>query len=282
MKRVVILAALAVVVQALGLEILIAGDPAAQTKTGIVKKVDAPARQIVVMAARELTFTVTQSTRIVRGDQAGQLDDVKVGARVAVDYLREGDTRIAKKIAILAGSVAEEPAAKEADAGIKAGSTLTIQFPDMPPTFYSLSQKKEAKAQMTVCLPTNYNLERKFPLLILLSGGDGGAGTNPGVARSLCEGKDFICVGMPLFKAPGSEGAAPDLSGAGFIMQADDGKYMWPLFKAMLDKLEEVAPNIDPAHRVLGGFSNGAHAAAGLIDGSDGEVARRFSAFLFV
>ena len=57
---------------------------------------------------------------------------------------------------------------------------------------------------------------------------------------------------------------------------------MWPFFKTMLEKLEEVVPNIDAAHRVLGGFSNGAHATAALLDQSDGEVARRFSAFLFV
>jgi len=49
----------------------------------------------------------------------------------------------------------------------------------------------------------------------------------------------------------------------------------------MLAKLDEMVPNIDPAHRVLGGFSNGAHAVQGLIDESDGEIARRFSAFFF-
>ena len=42
------------------------------------------------------------------------------------------------------------------------------------------------------------------------------------------------------------------------------------------------APAADPAHRILGGSSNGAHATQGLIDESDGEIARRFSAFLFV
>ena len=52
--------------------------------------------------------------------------------------------------------------------------------------------------------------------------------------------------------------------------------------RTMLAKLEEQVPNIDPAHQVLGGFSNGAHAAQGLIDESDGEITRRFSAFFFV
>ena len=47
---------------------------------------------------------------------------------------------------------------------------------------------------------------------------------------------------------------------------------MWSLYKTMLAKLDQTVPNIDPAHRVLGGFSNGAHTTAGLIDQSDGEL----------
>jgi hypothetical protein len=50
----------------------------------------------------------------------------------------------------------------------------------------------------------------------------------------------------------------------------------------MLARLDEVVPNIDPEHQVLGGFSNGATATQGLIDQSDGEAAGRFSAFFFV
>ncbi|MGD0093419.1 MAG: hypothetical protein ABSE73_26195 [Planctomycetota bacterium] len=72
-----------------------------QTKTGIVKKVDEAAKQVVVMVARELTFTVTDATKIVQGDETKKLSDIKVDAKVAVDYTREGDTRTAKKIAIL-------------------------------------------------------------------------------------------------------------------------------------------------------------------------------------
>ncbi len=43
---------------------------------------DASAKQVVVMVARELTFTVAESTKIVQGDQAKKLADVKVGAKV--------------------------------------------------------------------------------------------------------------------------------------------------------------------------------------------------------
>lgn len=162
------------------------------------------------------------------------------------------------------------------------GSSITIAFPEMPLTFYDLLQKKQDKAQMTIFLPFNYEPGRKFPLLIFLNGWDGGPGGNPGVARSLCEGRDFVCVSVPLFKAPGFEAKAPNVPGPGFIMDAADGKYMWPFFKTMLEKLEATVPNIDPKRRVLGGFSNGAHATAALIDGSDGEITQRFRAFLLV
>ena len=259
-----------------------AEENVSQTKTGIVKQVDTSARQVIVLVSRELTFTVTESTEIVQGDESKELLDVKVGARVAVDYSREGDTRTAKTITILAADVVGKPAAKETDPEIKPGNTFTIKFPDMPPTFYSIHEGKDVQAQMTVFLPANYDLDQEFPLLIFLGGGNGGPGSNPGVARSLCDGKDFVCVGMPLFKAPDPKETKPNVSGAGFIMRAEDGRYMWPFFKAMLEKLEEVVSNIDPAHHVLGGFSNGAHATAGLIDESDGQVARRFSAFVFV
>lgn len=154
------------------------------------------------------------------------------------------------------------------------GVPFTVQFPEMPPTFYDIAQKKNVPAQATILLPTNYDPGKKHPLLIFLNGGDGITGAELGVARSLCEGKDFVCVSMPLFKDPNAN--------TGYVMQDADGKYMWPFFRTMLAKVEELVPNLDPAHRVLGGFSNGAHATAALIDESDGEVARRFSAFLVV
>lgn len=156
------------------------------------------------------------------------------------------------------------------------GNTFAITFPEMPPTFLAVYAKKEMTAQMTVFLPRNYDSARKHPLLVFLNGGDGGDCANPGVARALSAEKDFVCVIMPLFKA--TDPRAPD----GYVMHDPDGRYMWPFFRTMLDKLETVVPNLDPAHRVLGGFSNGAHAIQGLIDESEGEIPRRFSAFLFV
>lgn len=155
---------------------------------------------------------------------------------------------------------------------LQAGKKFTIQFPDMPKTFQAQVSPNGQPAMMTVFLPTNYDPQRKHPLLIFLDGGDGGAGSNPSIARALTEEKDFICVGLPLFKAD-----IKDL-----IVRDNDCKLMWPLYKTMLTKLTDVVPNIDPAHRVLGGFSNGAHTTGGLIDNSDGEAAKWFTAFFFI
>ena len=71
---------------------------------------------------------------------------------------------------------------------------------------------------MTVFLPTNYAADRKHPLLVFLSGGDGGAGSNPGVARAITEEKGFVCVSVPLFKA-----TAPKEPGGEIIMRNPDG-----------------------------------------------------------
>ncbi len=180
-------------------------------------------------------------------------------------------------VSVPSGAFAAEQAPK-----LVPGSTLTVTFSDMPQTFFAMQQKKNVPAQMTVYLPTNYNPAKKFPLLIWLNGGDGGDGTTLGVARGVTQGRDFICLNAPLFKASLAPVSGPKGPRPGFVINASDGKVMWPHFKTMLDRLEKLVPNIDPAHRVLGGFSNGAHAAAALIDSSDGEITRFFSAFVVV
>ena len=154
---------------------------------------------------------------------------------------------------------------------LAAGRTFGIKFPEMPPTFYEQATKDHKTPMMTVFLPTNYDPQRQHPLLVFLEGQYGGAAEGPGRARDLAASKDYICVALPLFKA----------SLKSYLIGNDDCKLMWSLYKQMLAKLAETVPNVDPAHRIIGGFSNGAHAAAGLIDNSDGEAARYFSAFFF-
>ena len=57
---------------------------------------------------------------------------------------------------------------------------------------------------------------------------------------------------------------------------------MWPLLKAMLARLDELVPNIDPARQVLGGFSNGAHTTALLVSAVDPFILKHFSGFFLL
>ena len=158
------------------------------------------------------------------------------------------------------------------------GNTFTIEFPNMPPTMAKLlAPQNTAKPSITVFLPTNYTARTKYPLLIYLNGGSGGNGKNPGVARKISEDKDFICVDLPLFKNKAA-GNTPTTMG----LNDADCKFMWSLYRQMLARLAQTVPNIDPAHSVLGGFSNGSYATARLIVQSDGEVLDTFAAYFVV
>ena len=103
-KRFVTAMVLGMMVLGLSVAVVCAGEGAggAQTKIGTVKKVDVDGKQIVVMVTRELTFTVTDATQIVQGDAPKKLADIKVDSQVSVEYVKDGQTRTAKKIAILA------------------------------------------------------------------------------------------------------------------------------------------------------------------------------------
>lgn len=89
----------------LGLSLAMAGagegKGSVQTKTGKVKKVDVAAKQVTVMVTREMIFTVADKTKIVKGDAPKKLADIKVDDQVSVEYVKDGETRTAQKIAIL-------------------------------------------------------------------------------------------------------------------------------------------------------------------------------------
>ena len=164
------------------------------------------------------------------------------------------------------------------------GQNFSIRFPDLPPTFYRLDTEEKIPTQMTVFLPTNYDRDRQHPLLIFLEGRNGGGATNPKVARALSEEQDFVCVILPLFKEkllpkqpPGNGSNIPRI-----LMHPEEAPYMWPLFKMMLARLDQVVPNLDPAHQIIGGFSNGAHTIAAMISDPNCDLSQRFSGFFLV
>ena len=176
------------------------------------------------------------------------------------------------KVMLFTALLACSVVADQTQPALTPGNRFTVTFPEMPTTFHARAASNNVPAQMTVFLPRNYDLNQKFPLLVFLNGGDGGNASIPGVARGITKEMDFICAVMPLFKT----------NVLNYVMRDEDAQFMWPHFRTMLERLDALVPNIDKSCQILGGFSNGAHAAAGLIDMSDGEVARRFSAVFFV
>ncbi len=72
-----------------------------QSKSGTVQKVDLEAKTITVdFGPRPLTLKVTDTTKIVQGDAAKTLADIKAGAKVTVVYHKDGESRVADKITI--------------------------------------------------------------------------------------------------------------------------------------------------------------------------------------
>lgn len=166
----------------------------------------------------------------------------------------------------------------EAAARLTPGDTFSIPFHEMPPTYWSISTSNKGPARLSISLPKNYTPGGKFPLLVSLYGGTGGnGGPKAAIVSAMTGDQDFVCASMPLFKK-----VAPKDPGGNVVMRDEDAQYMWPFFRTMLAKLFEVVPNIDKSRMIIGGFSNGAHATQGLIDESDGEIAKQFSAFFFI
>ena len=75
--------------------------------TGDIKSVDAVAKSIVVVKAKEeKTFAATTDTKIAKGKEALKFDDLKAGMNVVIKYKKEMDKMIAVTIKVSAPKAA--------------------------------------------------------------------------------------------------------------------------------------------------------------------------------
>jgi hypothetical protein len=86
-----------------------------------------------------------------------------------------------------------------ADIKLEPNAKITLEFPGLPETFFSKTTHQHIPATLSAQLPENYTSNGKFPLFVFLNGADGGPGDSS-TARQIAGPRDFVAVGLPLFK----------------------------------------------------------------------------------
>lgn len=162
---------------------------------------------------------------------------------------------------------------------LKPGTRMILKFPDLPQTLYAMQSRQEAVTQAYLALPENYSPERKFPLFVFLYGGHGGPGAGPGRGQQIMENKDCIFVNLPLFKKK----IDPDGPFKGLLITAEqDGETICRAYTAMLKKVYANIPNIDTAHNIIGGMSNGAHSIVAMFEQGDAYLMSTFQNLVLI
>jgi len=151
-----------------------------------------------------------------------------------------------------------------------------LYFPDLPASLASLARQEKRPAQLTVWLPANYSRDGKFPVFLILDGGDGGFGDRLPLRPGTVGSNDFIYVNLPLFKR-GYSGTNDST-----IVMMEDYDTMSRAYRVMLQKLFDTVPNITRERSALGGFSNGAHALGVLLARRDEFTLQHFRSFYLI
>ena len=162
---------------------------------------------------------------------------------------------------------------------LKPGTRMILKFPDLPQTLYAMQSGQEAETQAYLALPENYSPERKFPLFVFLYGGHGGPGAGPGRGQQIMENKDCIFVNLPLFKKK----IDPSGPFKGLLITTEqDGETICQAYTAMLKKVYDNIPNIDTAHNIIGGMSNGAHSIVAMFEQGDAYLMSTFQNLVLI
>lgn len=160
----------------------------------------------------------------------------------------------------LFGRAGATPAAAEPK--LEPGSVLRLEFPELG------SMRDHLPAACEIHIPAGYDPSRPSPLLVWIAGG-GGSHAVAG-ARGLVDFDRFVVAALPF-----PEGRSPvDAAKKGELSRHRD------LMLAMLDRLRERVPALDPRARYVAGTSNGGHLIAYAIDGGWPGFADYFTHFV--
>lgn len=167
--------------------------------------------------------------------------------------------------------------------GLVPDTTLILEFPHLQKTNYYLSTGKYPIPLCSVYLPINFDETRKFPVVLWIDGGMGGAGNCVKYVKEKVGDKNYILINFPLFKDR-IEALKPDSSNfwTRLRIRNSDGDILCNSYKTMLDSIFTLIPQIDRNNAFMGGFSNGAHATAVLLNRPKAEITHYFNKFFFV
>ena len=184
-------------------------------------------------------------------------------------------------IALLASFCAVGAAPQPASADSK---EITWSFKGLPASMHMKFTGQSEPAKATVYLPPGYTLDKKYPLVVLIGGSEGGQGRDTGFARSVVGDQDFICLAVPTYKETVEPLKDDDSNHWTRMSLENDGPYAWKSYRVMLEKLFAEVPNIDRDRTFFGGFSNGANITAALLSAPESapEFLKYFRHFVFV
>lgn len=164
---------------------------------------------------------------------------------------------------------------------LKPGAVLRFEFPELSPNVAEMFRKETdppVPNTLVIDLPANYTPARQFPIVIYIDGGNGGNYLSSKWLRDVLGPNDFIAVRLPLFKAD----KIPTDPARGLFVMQKDFPVIRKYYRVMLEKLFATVPNVTPRGSTLGGFSNGAHTTAVLLQGGDEFIRAHFDQFYFV
>lgn len=162
-------------------------------------------------------------------------------------------------------------------------SVYTYTFPQLSLPLASVIRESGKPTSLSFYLPVNYSPDKLFPMVLYIAGGDAGYGNNAGRGKSFFDTASVITVDLPIYKMK-VEPLLPDSSNYYHRMMIlkEDSEIIWENYRFLLDTLFELIPNIDRKNTFMGGFSNGAHTTAILINRPETEITKYFTHFYFI